>query len=173
MLAVGAMNRRKGPERFVDLMALLARRADAPVGVWLGGDAGSVVWSEIADDVRRSGVHESIRLIPAVVDPLSYLAAADVVVSTAIEDPYPLAVLEAAALGVPVVGFDSGGLAQVFAGPALPRRCAAWATCSACGTASLRCSTTTPARRAAGDSPGRVGRAHAPDRAPGARALGG
>ncbi len=120
VLDVGAMNRRKGPERFVDLMAMLGGRTDAPIGVWLGGDAASVVWGETVGDVQRCGVGESIRLIPTVEDPAAYLAAADVVVSTAIEDPYPLAVLEAAALGVPVVGFDSGGLVEVLRGAGMP-----------------------------------------------------
>lgn len=116
VLSVGSLVRRKGPERFVDLMAALAEHPTRPLGVWLGGDPSGVVADELRRDVDRSGLTDDVVHIPSVHDPRSYIAAADVVVSTAIEDPYPLAVLEAGLCGVPVVGFDSGGLADVLAG---------------------------------------------------------
>ena len=34
--------------------------------------------------------------------------------STSLEDPFPLVALEAGALGVPVAGFDSGGLRELL-----------------------------------------------------------
>jgi len=114
VLAVGAMVRRKGPERFVDLMAGLADHPSEPVGVWLGGDPRSPVWAETRADLHRAGLADTVRLLPTVDRPLEHLAAADLLVSTAVEDPYPLSVLEAAALGRAVAGFDSGGLAEVL-----------------------------------------------------------
>jgi len=114
VLGVGAMHRRKGPERFVDLMTLLADHPARPEGRWMGGVPGSPVWTEVAGDVLRSPAAPQLDLVPSVEEPLDCLAVADVVVSTSIEDPFPLSVLEAAALGVPVVGYDSGGLGRIL-----------------------------------------------------------
>lgn len=116
VLDSGAMIRRKGPERFVDLMEMLVSHHTRPLGVWLGGAADGPVRAEVLADVQRAALEGALTVVAEVPDPLVHLAAADVVVSTAIEDPYPLAVLESAALGVPVVGFESGGLAEVLQG---------------------------------------------------------
>ena len=116
VLSVGALIRRKGPERFVDLMGTLSDGPTRPLGVWLGGEHTGPVWNETRADIARSPEPGSIRMIANLPDASRYLAAADVVVSTAVEDPFPLSVLEAAALGVPVVGFESGGLADVLRG---------------------------------------------------------
>jgi glycosyltransferase involved in cell wall biosynthesis len=112
--SLGSMTRRKGPERFVDLMRALSDGSRAVRGVWIGGEPTSVTWHETSADVERAGLGSAITMVPTVEDTVGHLAAADVVVSTAIEDPFPLAVLEAAACGVPVVGFRSGGLAEVL-----------------------------------------------------------
>ncbi len=116
VLSVGALIRRKGPERFVDLMGALSNHPKRPLGVWLGGEHSGSVWDETRADIVRSPEPGSVRTIANLAGAASYIAAADVVVSTAVEDPFPLSVLEAAALGVPVVGFDSGGLADVLRG---------------------------------------------------------
>jgi glycosyltransferase involved in cell wall biosynthesis len=114
VLSVGGLSHRKGHDRFVDLMALLADHPRRPVGVWLGGQVDSVGAAELRSDVARAGLEESVVLIESVDDPLPFVTAADVVVSTAREDPFPLSLLEAAALGRPVVSFDSGGLSQML-----------------------------------------------------------
>lgn len=114
VLGIGAMHRRKGPERFADLMALVADHPEHPVGRWLGGAPGSAVWNEVVADLGRSGAAPMTDIVASVAEPLRCVAAADLVVSTAIEDPYPLSVLEAAVLGVPVVGYDSGGLGVIL-----------------------------------------------------------
>ena len=67
-------------------------------------------------DVRRAGLGAVCRILPEVADPSAHLAAATVVVSTSREDPFPLSLLEAAALGTPVVAFDSGGFGELLAG---------------------------------------------------------
>lgn len=115
VMGVGSLTRRKGPERFVDLMTTLVDHPSRPIGVWLGGDPTGVIADELMRDVARAGLRDFVH-VPSVGDPRSFIAAADVVVSTAVEDPYPLTVLEAGVCGVPVVGFDSGGLVDVLAG---------------------------------------------------------
>lgn len=114
VLAVGALRHRKGSARFVDLMSMLATHPSRPVGTWMGGAESSVEADELRSDIARSVHPDSLELVADRPDPGEVLASADVFVSTAIEDPYPLTVLEAAAAGVPVVGFDSGGIREVL-----------------------------------------------------------
>ena len=114
ILNVGAMNHRKGPERFVDLMSTLVAHPSLPVGVWLGGERGSSVWLEMEHSIAASGLHDCVVLLESREDSASYIAAADLVVSTAIEDPYPLSVLEAGAAGKAVVSFESGGVIDML-----------------------------------------------------------
>lgn len=116
VLAVGALNRRKGPERFVDLMSVLASHPCRPQGRWVGGDGDSPVHAELLADLERSADPASVGVLTAQDDVSAFLAVAEVVVSTSIEDPYPLVALEAAAVGTPVVGFDAGGLGHLLAG---------------------------------------------------------
>lgn len=110
VVAVGSRTHRKGPDRFVDLMSVLSSHPTRPVGMWVGGSSDSVVGREMLEDVARSVDPGCVRLVAEVADTAPLVASATVAVSTAIEDPFPLVVLEAAAAGVPVVGFDSGGI---------------------------------------------------------------
>lgn len=114
VVAVGAMRHRKGPDRFVDMMSLLADHPAGPAGIWIGGSDTSVEAAEMRDDVARSVDPAGIAVLADRADPWPVIESAAVVVSTAIEDPYPLAVLEAAAAGVPVAGFASGGIVEVL-----------------------------------------------------------
>lgn len=123
VLSVGAMRRRKGPELFVDLMGMLVGHPAKPAGVWLGGDRHSPEWQETEGDIRRAGLQGAVTALESVADARPYIAASEVVVSMAREDPFPLVALEAGALGVPVVGFDSGGLGYIL-GSAVSPDCA-------------------------------------------------
>ena len=114
ILNVGAMSHRKGPERFVDLMSTLADHPSLPLGVWLGGERNSSVWAETEHDLANSNLADTVLLLPTQEDSASYIAAADLVVSTAIEDPFPLSVLEAAAAAKAVVAFESGGVIDML-----------------------------------------------------------
>lgn|GEM_PF-1417836 len=114
ILSVGALSHRKGPERFVDLLATLKSHPSRPRGVWLGGRLGSSGWLEMQHDITQSGLADSVLMLPSRECSASYIAAADVVVSTAIEDPFPLSILEAAAARKAVVGFESGGVVDML-----------------------------------------------------------
>ncbi|MGB3409690.1 MAG: glycosyltransferase family 4 protein [Microthrixaceae bacterium] len=120
VLSVGAMRRRKGPEEFVDLMGMLAELPTKPRGVWLGGDPQSSERQETEGDIRRAGLQGDVRVMESVADASPYIAASDVVVSVAREDPFPLVALEAGALGVPVIGFDAGGLGHILGSAGSP-----------------------------------------------------
>src|SRR5690606_1476351 len=91
--AVGPLTARKGPERFVDLLAELDATLDVR-GVWIGADPTQAMWREVHHDLRRLGRPDLVTLQPPVAAPAAMIAAADVVVSTAREDPFPLGLLE-------------------------------------------------------------------------------
>jgi glycosyltransferase involved in cell wall biosynthesis len=114
ILNVGAMSHRKGPERFVDLMSTLVAHPSLPIGVWLGGERGSSVWLEMEHSIAASALQDCVVLLASTEDSASYIAAADLVVSTAIEDPFPLSVLEAGAASKAVVSFESGGVIDML-----------------------------------------------------------
>jgi glycosyltransferase involved in cell wall biosynthesis len=55
------------------------------------------------------GLIERVRITGTVLDPWDYIAAANVFALTSREDPYPLVCLEVAALGKPILCFESAG----------------------------------------------------------------
>jgi glycosyltransferase involved in cell wall biosynthesis len=114
VVSVGATSHRKGTDRFVDLMAMVCAGPSAPTGQWIGGDPDGTVAAEMRRDLARGGLERLVRLVGERDDVVSLVSRAAVVVSTAREDPFPLGVLEAAALDRPVVAFDSGGAAEVL-----------------------------------------------------------
>jgi glycosyltransferase involved in cell wall biosynthesis len=100
---------RKGADLFVQL-ALHVRRQLEPAAchfVWLGGDANSQ--REALYDVAQTGLQGLCHFIPAVSEPETYYAAFDLFALTSREDPFSVAMLEAAANGLPVVSFANAG----------------------------------------------------------------
>lgn len=100
---------RKGSDLFVQL-ALQVKRLTSSAQthfVWLGGDAASQC--EALHDVAQLGLQDSCHFIPAVSDPETYFNAFDLFALTSREDPFSVAMLEAAAAGVPIVCFAKAG----------------------------------------------------------------
>ena len=112
----GLRHWRKGPELFLRV----AHRAvqlhpDRPWRfVWVGGGSahgGADAYERLATE---SGLGDVVRFIDHVEDPLPLIAAGDVFLLTAREDAFPLVCVEAAALGRPLVSFDSGGTPELI-----------------------------------------------------------
>jgi glycosyltransferase involved in cell wall biosynthesis len=93
---------------------MLSSHPSSPRGRWVGGSAHGPVAAEFAADIERTGLGSRLEHQPEVASVAHALDDARVLVSTALEDPFPLAVLEAGAAGVPVVAFDSGGAAHLL-----------------------------------------------------------
>lgn len=108
----GVRHWRKGPELFVRT-AVLARERHPNVDwhfVWIGGDdvAG------LEQLAAAAGLAETVRFVAHQPDPLRWIGAADAFLLTAREDAFPLVCVEAAALGRPIVSFDSGGTPELI-----------------------------------------------------------
>ncbi len=119
VVAVGSPIWRKGPDLFVHLADRLARRVQPLRMRWLGADP-LVPHPDLVTplaDVSRLGLEAVVDFHPPTDRVFDHLRCADAFVLTSREDANPLVCLEAAAVGLPVVCFDNGGI-PVALGPA-------------------------------------------------------
>lgn len=107
--AVGAVSWHKGADLFLHVARM--NRSDPSVDfVWIGGDGGSR--ADIDYDIDHGSVG-NVRFVGEHADAATLLAAFDVLLVTSRVDSFPVAMLEAAAMGVPTVCFrNSGGAAE-------------------------------------------------------------
>ena len=82
--------------------------------VWLGGHGYRHVPAELAHDLRKLGLERRIHFVGHRSDHLDYMATFDIFCLASREDPFPLVMLESAALGKPVICFDESGGAPEF-----------------------------------------------------------
>jgi glycosyltransferase involved in cell wall biosynthesis len=107
----GTLDWRKG----VDLFVQLARSVRGkPTGqkirfLWVGGKKGSTDFIKFEHDVKICGLSDAVTVIENCSNPLDYFSAMDVFALTSREDPFPLVMLEAASLRLPIVCFDGAG----------------------------------------------------------------
>lgn len=114
--ACGSIGWRKGTDLFLDLAAALPDEVDGrPVHlVWVGGPARPGDDRRTAADIGLRGLERRVHLTGEVTDAAPWLAGFDLLAHPAREDPFPLTVVEAGALGVPVVGYRSGGIVEAI-----------------------------------------------------------
>lgn len=111
------LNWRKAPDLFVETAARAIRaRPDLPLHfAWLGLDPTTPEARAMGRDGRRAGIADRLHLVAASDRPEAWMRAFDLFVLSAREDAYPLACLEAAAAGRPIVCFDAGGMPEFVA----------------------------------------------------------
>ena len=115
--AVGTLDWRKGADLIVPLAMRMSPRGGSDQQIhflWLGGNPGSPEAVRLRYDAQQAGVADRVHVLGSRPNPADYIDLFDVFVLTSREDPYPLAVLEAAALGKPIVCFAGGGGAPEF-----------------------------------------------------------
>jgi glycosyltransferase involved in cell wall biosynthesis len=135
-----------------DLLARLAVACDPAHVAWHGGPQAGPEWAATAYDLVRTGLGTRVHVVDDGFDRATFLAAVDVLAAIGREDGLPGDALEAAAMGVPVVGFDTSAVAAV--GTAVP-----FLDLEALGAAVARLTDRT-ARRAAGDRAAQAVRDH-------------
>jgi glycosyltransferase involved in cell wall biosynthesis len=108
---------RKAPELFVRLAADLRSRTDRPLSfVWVGGASRGPEWAPLDHEAHHLGVEDVVRFIGAQDRPGDWFRVLDAFALTSREDAFPLAALEAASAGVPVITFDTGGMVELVGG---------------------------------------------------------
>ncbi|WP_119463803.1 glycoside hydrolase family 99-like domain-containing protein [Vibrio sp. PID23_8] len=105
---VGYADLRKGFDIFVNTAKVLVERDPSFHFLWIGDIEGSLKhWlkSDLESELLKGNFHN----IPFTNEISRYLSASDVFAMTSREDPFPSVVMEALAIGTPVVGFIGGG----------------------------------------------------------------
>jgi glycosyltransferase involved in cell wall biosynthesis len=108
--ACGVVNERKGADLWVEMAKLvLDKRPDLSIRfVWVGKQPSD--WPR--DRARELGIADKLEWTGETAEPYPALVAMDVFTLPSREDPFPLVVLEAMALGRPIVAFDVGGVRE-------------------------------------------------------------
>ena len=108
VIMVGYGDRRKGVDLFARVAQLLESRVAPPIQfVWVGE-----LVPEMEEEVRKLRQNSPIENFLSVgksVDPRLWYQMADLFFLSSREDPFPNVVIEAMAMGVPVVAFQGGG----------------------------------------------------------------
>ena len=114
--ACGFADWRKGPDLFVQLADSMRRsgRADKLAFLWIGKVPSDQHGKILLHDVRQLGLSAAVKFIGEQQNPFPFLNACDLFCSCSREDPFPLVMLEAAALRKPVVCFEKSGGANEF-----------------------------------------------------------
>lgn len=109
--ACGIATWRKAPDLFVQLADRVVERFDGPVHFeWVGGPVGGPAELGVPADIQRLGLDGVVHFVGQQSDPGAWFGGLDLLALTSREDAFPLVCLEAAALAVPVVTFENGGI---------------------------------------------------------------
>lgn len=110
VVACGTADVRKGVDLWLEAAAEVRRLApERDVRfVWVGPRA----WPPLSDRIEQLGLNGVVHVTGEVADPYPLIAQGDVFTLSSRMDPFPLVVLEAMALGRPVVAFDAGGVTE-------------------------------------------------------------
>jgi len=114
---VGRLQPWKGQDRFVQALDVIRGRCGDVRGLIVGGDAYGLS-PQYERDLDRLiadlGLAEAVIRTGQVPDPIPFMALLDVFVSASDEEPFGIVLLEAMALGVPVVAVASGGPLEIL-----------------------------------------------------------
>jgi glycosyltransferase involved in cell wall biosynthesis len=114
---MGVLGWRKGSDVFLQVAKkVISERSDIQF-IWCGGHPKSAEWLAMLHDIKNMGLEEAVRLIPSTGEALQVMACFDVFFLSSREDPYPLVVLEAGMMEMPLVCFEKSGGATEFVGP--------------------------------------------------------
>jgi len=112
--AVGALTPRKGHRVLIEALAI-ARERGAKVELRCLIAGAGRLRDELEALARDRGCADQVRMLGALEDPLTLLAAADIFVMPSLNEGLGVAALEAMAMGLPVVASAVGGLPEVVA----------------------------------------------------------
>ena len=107
---------RKGSDLFLPLLMQLQKLSNERKFkvLWVGGYGEEANKLQFDYDIRRLGMEENAVLCGSHDTPQKLMFAADCFLLPSREDPFPLVMLEAASLGLPIVGFENTGGFKTF-----------------------------------------------------------
>jgi glycosyltransferase involved in cell wall biosynthesis len=111
VLAVTVANLRADKD-YPTLLQAARRTLDRGVAIRFAAVGQGPLENDIRAQVNRLGLEETFRLLGYRADALDVLAAADLFVLASRKEGYPVSVMEALALGVPVVATGAGGVRE-------------------------------------------------------------
>ena len=114
VLALGGIQRRKGQKDLVEAAALLAREFPDVVVALAGHPSDPEYVAELDDLVRARGLERVVRSIGFHDEVHSLLVHSEVLVHPSLSEGFALSVLEAMAVGTPVVATRSGGPEEIL-----------------------------------------------------------
>jgi glycosyltransferase involved in cell wall biosynthesis len=111
---VGNLYARKRPLVFVETIARMAARAPGlEVAAPIFGEAREG-GAEVAAAIARHGLGDRVRLMGFRYPPEPWIAACDVLLVPAVEEPFGRSLIEAMLLGTPLIAADSGGNPEII-----------------------------------------------------------
>jgi glycosyltransferase involved in cell wall biosynthesis len=115
----GSLGWRKGTDLFLQVAqeTCLTRDSANVRFLWVGGEENDSAALEFNYDLARMGLEGRCVRVSSTSDVLDYYCAMNVFALTSREDPFPLVMLEAAAVGAPIVCFEKSGGGPEFIGP--------------------------------------------------------
>lgn len=114
---VGRLVPWKGAHRLVAAIASLRDRGIEARGLIVGGtghDPDLAYEARVAEAIRDQSLEGQVTITGWVDDPRPYIQAMDVLVNASDVEPFGLTLLEAMAVGTPVVAFAAGGPAEII-----------------------------------------------------------
>jgi glycosyltransferase involved in cell wall biosynthesis len=114
----GTIGWRKGVDLFITVAKHLATEFPEKVVylLWIGAPENDVTQKQVEHDVQMAALANRVQFIGVKSESVRYLAALDVFTLFSREDPFPLAMLEAASLGMPTLCFSQSGGGPEFVG---------------------------------------------------------
>jgi glycosyltransferase involved in cell wall biosynthesis len=109
---LGALEERKGHRYLLEAMAELWREQQAPLVCLIAGDGSRR--KELERHAAAAGIADAVRFLGRVDDPLPVLWAVDIFVFPSLHEGLGVALLEAAACGLPAVASRAGGIQEVI-----------------------------------------------------------
>ncbi len=114
--AVGNPSWRKGIDLFLHTAAtFLNEHPGRAHFVWIGGGESRDERQRIEFEIDQLKLRDSVTITGILENPFPIISALDVFTLTSREDPYPLVMIEAAVLGIPIAGFAGSGGFDEFA----------------------------------------------------------
>ena len=113
--ACGTLGWRKGTNLFVQVARLVLEQCQQPIHfVWVGGPTSGNEFRQLQYEIETLGLGSHITFTGSVKAHLPYLARFDIFLLPSREDPFPLVVMDAAALSIPIICFsDAGGAPEL------------------------------------------------------------